>query len=233
MDSISVPNPKPKQMFYLKWPWNETNPNSSPGPCKFEGPWPLKSLQNLGLIPFNFASSVSGWKKKTTLTQSEAEQRAFALALASAKEATLVEFYSAKCRLCNSLFKFVSEVETRNSHWLNIVMADAENPNWLPEVSNGPFHKLKCRSRMFFGFCWPLRIPTWDQTSSQPRFLFGCINCMNILCIRVISWACSFIMMLAMFLVLCFSTTMARPWQRQVSRAVVYTLLQESPIFSK
>ncbi|XP_052731040.1 uncharacterized protein LOC128195948 isoform X1 [Vigna angularis] len=188
MDSISVPNPKPKQMFYLKWPWNETNPNSSPGPCKFEGPWPLKSLQNLGLIPFNFASSVSGWKKKTTLTQSEAEQRAFALALASAKEATLVEFYSAKCRLCNSLFKFVSEVETRNSHWLNIVMADAENPNWLPEVSNGPFHKLKCSS---------------------------------------------FIMMLAMFLVLCFSTTMARPWQRQVSRAVVYTLLQESPIFSK
>ncbi|XP_047160743.1 uncharacterized protein LOC124830918 isoform X2 [Vigna umbellata] len=136
MDSISVPNPKPKQMFYLKWPWNETNPNSSPGPCKFEGPWPLKSLQNLGLIPFNFASSVSGWKKKTTLTQSEAEQRAFASALASAKEATLVEFYSAKCRLCNSLFKFVSEVETRNSHWLNIVMADAENPNWLPEKQN-------------------------------------------------------------------------------------------------
>ncbi|XP_022641024.1 uncharacterized protein LOC106771083 isoform X2 [Vigna radiata var. radiata] len=136
MDSISVPNPKPKQMFCLKWPWNETNPNSSPSPCKFEGPWPLKSLQNLGLIAFNFASSVSGWKKKTTLTQSEAEQRAFASALASAKEATLVEFYSPKCRLCNSLLKFVSEVETRNSHWLNIVMADAENPNWLPEKQN-------------------------------------------------------------------------------------------------
>ncbi|XP_014512469.1 uncharacterized protein LOC106771083 isoform X1 [Vigna radiata var. radiata] len=144
MDSISVPNPKPKQMFCLKWPWNETNPNSSPSPCKFEGPWPLKSLQNLGLIAFNFASSVSGWKKKTTLTQSEAEQRAFASALASAKEATLVEFYSPKCRLCNSLLKFVSEVETRNSHWLNIVMADAENPNWLPELLHYDVSYVPC-----------------------------------------------------------------------------------------
>ncbi|KAK8466802.1 hypothetical protein PHAVU_008G161700 [Phaseolus vulgaris] len=68
-----------------------------------------------------------GWKKKTTLAQSKVEQRAFASALASGKEATLVEFYSTKCRLCNSLLKFVSEVETRNSHWVNIVMADLLN----------------------------------------------------------------------------------------------------------
>jgi len=135
MDSIPIPNRKPKQtMFCLKWPWNAANPNSGLSPCKFEGPWPLKSLQNLGLFAFNFANSVSSWKKKTTLAQSEAEQRAFASALASGKEATLVDFYSPKCRLCNSLLKFVSEVEPRNSHWLNIVMADAENPNWLPEV---------------------------------------------------------------------------------------------------
>ena len=135
MDLVPIPNPKPKQTtFCLKWPWNNASPNSGPSPCKFEGPWPLKSLQNLGLIAFNFANSVSSWKKKTTLAQSEAEQRAFASALASGKEATLVEFYSPKCRLCNSLLKFVSEVETRNSHWVNVVMADAENPNWLPEV---------------------------------------------------------------------------------------------------
>ncbi|XP_068313725.1 uncharacterized protein [Pyrus communis] len=63
----------------------------------------------------------------------EAEHRAFASALASAKEATVVEFYSPKCRLCNSLLDSVVEGESRNSEWLNIVMADAENAKWLPE----------------------------------------------------------------------------------------------------
>ncbi|TKY51874.1 Thiol:disulfide interchange protein TxlA-like [Spatholobus suberectus] len=142
-----IPNPKPKQgVFCLKWPWNDANPNPSPSPspCKFEGPWPFKSLQNLGLIAFHFASSVSSRKKKTSLAASEAEQRAFASALASGKEATLVEFYSPKCGLCNSLLKFVSEVETRNSHWLNVVMADAENPNWLPELLNYDVSYVPC-----------------------------------------------------------------------------------------
>lgn len=135
MGLIPNPNPDTKQaLFCLKWPWDDANPNSNPSPCKFEGPWPLKCLQNLGLMAFNFASSVSTQKKKTSVAASEAEQRAFASALTSRKEATLVEFYSPKCRLCNSLLNFVSEVETRNSQWLNIVMADAENPNWLPEV---------------------------------------------------------------------------------------------------
>ncbi|KAL9324066.1 hypothetical protein ACSQ67_008923 [Phaseolus vulgaris] len=89
-----VPIPKPKQItFCLKWPWSDASLNSGPSPCKFEGPWPLKSLQNLGLIAFNFANSVSSWKKKTTLAQSEAEQRAFASALTSGKEATLLLNY--------------------------------------------------------------------------------------------------------------------------------------------
>ncbi|KAB1220393.1 hypothetical protein CJ030_MR3G009853 [Morella rubra] len=66
--------------------------------------------------------------------QGEAEHRAFAAALAIGKEITVVEFYSPKCRLCNSLVNFVSEVERRNSDWVNIVMADAENDKWLPEV---------------------------------------------------------------------------------------------------
>ncbi|GFP86503.1 thiol:disulfide interchange protein txla homolog [Phtheirospermum japonicum] len=66
--------------------------------------------------------------------QGEAEQRAFAAALASGKDALVVEFYSPKCRLCNSLLGFVMEVERRNSNWLNIVMADAENDKWLPEL---------------------------------------------------------------------------------------------------
>ncbi|GAU39658.1 hypothetical protein TSUD_60250, partial [Trifolium subterraneum] len=113
------------------------------------------SLQNLGSFAFNFANSVSKssisqtrnslepdeknshnkrlnltWnKKKTTPSgaeQAEAEQLAFAAALASNKEATLLKFYSPKCRLCNT--------EKRNAHWLNVVMADAENQKWLPEM---------------------------------------------------------------------------------------------------
>lgn len=139
--------------------------SQNPNPCNFEAPWLFRSLQNLTSIAFNFANSISkssisrslnslepdgkfGHKKKTKLTlgkkkmprsgaeQAEAEQKAFAAALASGKEATLLEFYSPKCRLCNSMLNFVSEMENRNSEWLNIVMADAENESWLPEVSN-------------------------------------------------------------------------------------------------
>ncbi|KAK7391680.1 hypothetical protein VNO78_20099 [Psophocarpus tetragonolobus] len=143
MALIPNPNAKPKKpVFCLKWPWNDANPN--PNPCKFDGPWPLKSLQTLGIIALNFANSVSSRKKKSSPASSEAEQRAFASALASGKEATLLEFYSPKCRLCNSLLKFVSEVETRNSQWLNIVMADAENPNWLPELLNYDVSYVPC-----------------------------------------------------------------------------------------
>lgn len=147
-------------LFCLKWPWDiHQNPRNS-NTCSFESPWIFKSLQNLGSVAFNFANSVSKssypWisnfkpfqldagtnqsqslKSKKILTpeeQGEAEHRAFASALASGKEATVIEFYSPKCRLCNSLVNFVSEVEGRNSDWLNIVMADAENEKWLPEV---------------------------------------------------------------------------------------------------
>ena len=61
-------------------------------------------------------------------------QQHFSSALATGKEATVIEFYSPKCRLFNSLVDIVSEVEGRNLDWLNIVMADAENEKWLPEV---------------------------------------------------------------------------------------------------
>lgn len=76
--------------------------------------------------------------------QAEAEQRAFAAALASGKEATLLEFYSPKCRLCNSLLGFVLEMETRNTQWLNVVMADAENQKWLPELLNYDVSYVPC-----------------------------------------------------------------------------------------
>lgn len=151
--------PKPP-LFCLKWPWDDAhqNPKSPNTHCKLETPWMLKSLQNIGSVAFNFAKTISespnsatdgkpkmspktifGRNNKKVLTpeeRGEAELSALACALASGKEATMIEFYSPKCRLCNSLHKFVLEMQNRNSEWLNIVMADAENDKWLPEVTH-------------------------------------------------------------------------------------------------
>ncbi|XP_028783160.1 thioredoxin-like protein HCF164, chloroplastic [Neltuma alba] len=155
----------PKQpVFCLKLPWDVNQSNKTSDACNFDGPWLFKSIQNLGSIAFKFANSLAkspsspmislnplqldektkGRQKMTPIEQGEAEQRAFASALASGKEATVIEFYSPKCRLCNSLLKFVSEVETRNSDWLNIVMADAENEKWLPELLNYDVRYVPC-----------------------------------------------------------------------------------------
>jgi hypothetical protein len=164
--------PFPKQpLFCLKWPWDTHQNPKNPNLCTFEGPWIFKSLQNLGSVAFNLVTSVSKssypWignfkpfqfdagtnqsqsvkSRKMNLTpeeQAEAEQRAFASALATGKEATVVEFYSPKCRLCNSLVDFVSEVEGRNLDWLNIVMADAENEKWLPELLHYDIRYVPC-----------------------------------------------------------------------------------------
>ena len=157
----------PKQpLFCLKWPWDVHQNSKNPHGCSFETPWLFKSLQNLGSVASNFYSSVSrssypwmttfkpfqldggvsrktiskmGKKISTPEEQGEAEQRALASALASGKVATVIEFYSPKCRLCSSLLGFVLEVEKKNSDWLTIVMADAENDKWLPEVPNPDF----------------------------------------------------------------------------------------------
>ncbi|XP_027153427.1 uncharacterized protein LOC113755413 [Coffea eugenioides] len=151
-------NPK-HHIFCWNWPGDITShqsPKSSTG-CQFDTPWLFKSFHNLGFMAFDFVKNISqspnqllkipvqlqagikekGIRKKKILTwqeQGEAEQRALAAALAAGKEATVIEFYSPKCRLCSSLLNFVREVENRNSDWLNIVMADAENDKWLPEL---------------------------------------------------------------------------------------------------
>ncbi|XP_044510979.1 uncharacterized protein LOC123229309 isoform X2 [Mangifera indica] len=145
-----------QSLFCLKWPMH-VNQNNTTSVCNFEGPWLFKSLQNLGSIAFSSFFKSNSWAKSFFPTQlstranqnsnlifkkkilspeeqGEAEQRAFASALANAKEATVIEFYSPKCSLCNSLLGFVTEVEGRNSNWVNIVMADAENEKWLPEA---------------------------------------------------------------------------------------------------
>ncbi|KAL6995574.1 hypothetical protein U1Q18_005709 [Sarracenia purpurea var. burkii] len=89
----------------------------------------------------------SRFKMKMILSpeeQGEAEQRALASALASGKEATMIEFYSPHCRLCNSLLNFVLEVERKNSGWLNIAMVDAENEKWLPELLHYDIRYVPC-----------------------------------------------------------------------------------------
>ncbi|KAK6160744.1 hypothetical protein DH2020_004125 [Rehmannia glutinosa] len=139
-------------IFCLKWPWDNPQNQNSPhnpnnNPCSLDTPWLFKSFKNLTTVAFNLINSAvppnsqknpfQFSKTRKILSpeeQGEAEQRAFAAALASGKDATVLEFYSPKCRLCNSLLGFVMEVENRNSDWLNIVMADAENHKWLPEL---------------------------------------------------------------------------------------------------
>ncbi|XP_057973335.1 uncharacterized protein LOC131161531 [Malania oleifera] len=166
-------NPK-HPVFCLKWPWDmrqgSINPSRS-NLCTLDDPWLFKSLQNITSIVCNFLSSgsqsslslIKTFKpfqlpveinqnnifktKKRILTpaeQGEAEHRALASALASGKEATLIEFYSPKCRLCNSLLHFVLEIERGNSDWLNIVMADAENEKWLPELLHYDIRYVPC-----------------------------------------------------------------------------------------
>ncbi|XVF36216.1 hypothetical protein REPUB_Repub19eG0039300 [Reevesia pubescens] len=162
----------PKQnLFCLKWPWDVNKQPKSSNLCTLEGPWLFKSMQNLGTLVLNTLNSVSkssgswvnnfnpaqlaaGTSQNSNLKlkrkplnpeeQGEAEHRAFASALATRKEATVIEFYSPKCSLCNSLLKFVMEVENRNSDWLNIVLADAENEKWLPELLHYDIKYVPC-----------------------------------------------------------------------------------------
>lgn len=132
-----------RPLFCFKWPWdNSSSSNDQLLPqqkasCSFDTPWLLKSTVNIGAAASNLVKSVSKSPLQSNVAaeeQGEAEQRALAWALASGKEATVLEFYSPKCRLCSSMLGFVADVEKRNSDWLNVVLADAENDVWLPEV---------------------------------------------------------------------------------------------------
>lgn len=154
-------SPTRRPLFCWKWPWEVPQNPKNANPCdSFDGPFLFKSLQNISSLALNLFDSASktltnpsskpsktpsvafqiGKKNqiRSPEEQGEAEQRALASALASRKEATVIEFYSPKCRLCNSLLELVLELETRNSDWLNIVLADAENEKWLPEVWKAP-----------------------------------------------------------------------------------------------
>lgn len=82
--------------------------------------------------------------KLTVAEQAEFEERAFAAALATGKRATILEFYSQRCRLCRSLERLLVDVEGYDGDWLNIVKADVENPRWMPEVSHYDIQYVPC-----------------------------------------------------------------------------------------
>ncbi|KAL8250660.1 hypothetical protein R6Q59_034353 [Mikania micrantha] len=152
---------RPKQpLFCLKWPWDaqsNADSNKTPNSCSSGPPWIFKSFQTITSLALTLIDSVSkpqfssGISKSTTKTkglsgeeQGELEQRALACALANGKDATMIEFYSPKCSLCNSMVDFVGHVEGNNADWLNIVMADAENDKWLPELLHYDIKYVPC-----------------------------------------------------------------------------------------
>jgi hypothetical protein len=74
----------------------------------------------------------------------EAEQRA----LASGRDAAVLEFYSPRLRQCASLQGLVRELEDGAGGWTGFAIADAEDDRWLPEVR-----------RLAFFFCANLIAP--------------------------------------------------------------------------
>ncbi|KAL8166046.1 hypothetical protein V2J09_007545 [Rumex salicifolius] len=120
--------------------------NSAANPSQSARISPLQlNFRDLGFKLGHIRGSSTPKKKALSPEeQAEAEQRAFASALASGKEATVLEFYSPNCTLCNSLVNFVQEVENRNSDWLHIAMADAENDKWLPELLHYDIKYVPC-----------------------------------------------------------------------------------------
>jgi hypothetical protein len=144
---------KPPPLVCFKWPWGP-NPipsaSSSPSPCgDLELPWLFKSIRTLaqglliaGDIPSPASSpsgGVRGVQRRTgaavvEVDRGDAEQRALAASLASGRPATVLEFYSPRCRLCASLQGLVRELQDGASGSASFVLADAEDDRWLPEV---------------------------------------------------------------------------------------------------
>ncbi|KAG9440712.1 hypothetical protein H6P81_020877 [Aristolochia fimbriata] len=153
----------------LQFPWPQGEKAKNPSPCTFEAPFLFKSLQSFQFLVFNLFQSasktlnlsaksfrplqfaragLSDSNGKSNLRsadeQGELEHRALAAALASGKDATVIEFYSPRCRLCSSLLDLVTELESRNAEWLNIVLADAENEKWFPELLHYDIKYVPC-----------------------------------------------------------------------------------------
>lgn len=146
---------KPPPLVCFKWPWspNPQQPSTSqnPSPCgDLELPWLFKSIRTLAqglLIAGDLPASASvggggglrGLRRHkgpaaVEADRGDAEQRALAAALASGRPATVLEFYSPRCRLCASLQGILREIEDGSGGSAAFVLADAEDDRWLPEV---------------------------------------------------------------------------------------------------
>jgi len=146
---------KPPPSICFKWPWGPNpgpSPDPGPSPCGgLELPWLFKSIRTLarglviaGDLPPPPAPAAGGggrrrgWGRpgaaQVEADRGDAEQRALAAALARGRPATVLEFYSPRCRLCASLQGLVRELEEQAGGAAGFVLADAEDDRWLPEV---------------------------------------------------------------------------------------------------
>ncbi|TVU03066.1 hypothetical protein EJB05_51394 [Eragrostis curvula] len=155
---------KPPPLVCFKWPWSpnpQSGPSPSPSPCgDLELPWLFKSIRTLaqglliaGDLPSpasaGYGGGVRGRKRQTGVAAVEAdrgdvEQRALAAALASGRPATVLEFYSPRCRLCASLQGLVAELEEGAGGSASFVLADAEDDRWLPELLHYDIRYVPC-----------------------------------------------------------------------------------------
>lgn len=162
---------KPPPFVCFKWPWGPdpkaTSPSPSPSPCgDLEMPWLLKSIRTVaqglliaGDLPSPSSDGGGGGGGARTrgrrrrrlgpglaaeADRGEAEQRALAAALASGRDATVLEFYSPRCRLCASLQGLVRELEDGAGGRAGFVLADAEDDRWLPELLHYDIRYVPC-----------------------------------------------------------------------------------------
>uniref|UniRef100_A0A0E0MGS7 Thioredoxin domain-containing protein n=1 Tax=Oryza punctata TaxID=4537 RepID=A0A0E0MGS7_ORYPU len=155
---------KPPPFVCFKWPWGPdpkaASPSPSSSPCgDLEMPWLLKSIRTVaqGLLIAGDLPPPRGGGARTTrrrrrlgpglaaeADRGEAEQRALAAALASGRDATVLEFYSPRCRLCASLQGLVRELEDGAGGRAGFVLADAEDDRWLPELLHYDIRYVPC-----------------------------------------------------------------------------------------
>ncbi|GBG66475.1 hypothetical protein CBR_g61518 [Chara braunii] len=120
----------------------------------FLGPWVLckrdtvwgSSPESLGAVGDASRSKhkAEGPLFSSSADDGEVEQKAFANALMSGRHATVLVFYSAKCRICRSLSAPVAEVRKENDKWLSVVSANVDNKSWLPEVHHYAIRYVPC-----------------------------------------------------------------------------------------
>uniref|UniRef100_A0A0E0J3X0 Uncharacterized protein n=1 Tax=Oryza nivara TaxID=4536 RepID=A0A0E0J3X0_ORYNI len=105
--------------------------SSSPGSSSPSAHWRrAASSPGTSPPPRRTEEAAVGVRKRSPGLAAEAEQRA----LASGREAAVLEFYSPRPRLCASLQGLVRELEGGAGGWTGFVIADAEDDRWLAEI---------------------------------------------------------------------------------------------------